>query len=1223
MTTTEPVSADVVLVVDVSTSMDYVMGSGTRWSALKTAADTFIGNFLTAGSGNRVSIAAYGGSNRNGNSKDDYCIIQNWTTDAAIAKASYNYSHVVGSGGLRQHYFNDTEYNYGATNSQAGFRGADDLLDNSTNKIKYVIYMSDGEANVCYANRTQGDLICTNIVHAIFGHNDSCYQWIYTPALTDGTRTCSYLGNYINPSTGEDSSAFCARSAVAQLADLVANYDVKVFTIGFSDDAASSSVLSNQYATYKSAEDGVQLNQVYQEISEEITLASKPWTVFDLMGSYVVFDSFAADSAGTPYATFDGTKKEITWDVAAQAEDSPSTTHTFTLSYYVTLNMTNLNVWGKDDGGNYKFNPSNGDTKLTYKITEKDGLGNVVRTHYAMAAFDVPEVSADIYTVTLNHYLDDAATPFKTETIKGCAGSAALNLDSKISEQAGITYTGRDVLNSSGATFAFTSANDGTVINYSYKTGHALTIHYVDELGTSLTGDYTDVVEYNSPYSVASPSIPGYHLQDATKAVVSGTMPSSDLTLTVVYVQDEYAVTYTFSGASPAGVAVPTDSSSPYHYNDSVAVLGVSSQPAGWTFNGWTIGGNSVGDTFTITGPTQLVGTWTQARYTLDEIYQFADPADLITYQSALTDAGQAAYGFIDQDARAQVLANDAYTDYLNGLAPTDTAMSYDDFVGDGSAYAAAALDEAEAARDAAMVSPLGTFHATYTDLVTGTTLENVYVKNSSVHPHGYEYSITPQTLPDFKTQLAEGSNPGTLTHDTTVLFRLVNDLFSVTVNHYLEVKPGTDGAVTVGGKNYKLQESVSGGSYNSEDTYTISANDYGGYTVNTSVSDHFGDEYSYTMGTGDATHSLYYDIAKYSADFTFTSTDNPSVSLPTAQTDLWHGIDTVTNPGITAPAGWDFKGWYTDEGLTAAYTFGTEVTSDLHLYGSWSRETYDVSFAFVGDKPASAAAPAAQEDIPFQGHVTEPDSSTYSGGYDTDSQDFTFLGWFKDVDGVTGYNFSDEVTANHTVYGKWAVVSQKYSYTVEHYVDGVKVFDNPGTAALNYGTAITDTQAAACAADVSDSRFTTAVGHNYLTFSSATGCTISENESSNIVRCYYVTNEYTLTIHYIYPDNSPAASDSTNEVAYGATYSVDAPSIAHHDVFLRPNDDSATLSGRTVAGTMPGHDVELTVVYTPYEQYKYIVNYYWTNLEGTDVSLGKYESTLIWNGDDYTVPAD
>ena len=68
----------------------------------------------------------------------------------------------------------------------------------------------------------------------------------------------------------------------------------------------------------------------------------------------------------------------------------------------------------------------------------------------------------------------------------------------------------------------------------------------------------------------------------------------------------------------------------------------------------------------------------------------------------------------------------------------------------------------------------------------------------------------------------------------------------------------------------------------------------------------------------------------------------------------------------------------------------------------------------------------------------------------------------------------------------------------------------------------------------------------------------------------YYNANSYTLTIHYVYADNSEAAADYTATVNYGVEYSVVSPEI-----------NGYTADQLIVEGTMPAEDVVFTVIYT------------------------------------------
>lgn len=64
------------------------------------------------------------------------------------------------------------------------------------------------------------------------------------------------------------------------------------------------------------------------------------------------------------------------------------------------------------------------------------------------------------------------------------------------------------------------------------KGSYPLTIHYVYASGGAAKPDHTEVLNFGAPYSVISPSIPGY---TADKPVVTGTMPAAPVTVTVTY----------------------------------------------------------------------------------------------------------------------------------------------------------------------------------------------------------------------------------------------------------------------------------------------------------------------------------------------------------------------------------------------------------------------------------------------------------------------------------------------------------------------------------------------------------------------------------------------------------------------------------------------------------------------------------------------------------------
>lgn len=64
------------------------------------------------------------------------------------------------------------------------------------------------------------------------------------------------------------------------------------------------------------------------------------------------------------------------------------------------------------------------------------------------------------------------------------------------------------------------------------KGSYLLTIHYVYASGEEAKPDHTEALDFGTPYSVPSPSIPGY---TADNPVVTGTMPAAPVTVTVTY----------------------------------------------------------------------------------------------------------------------------------------------------------------------------------------------------------------------------------------------------------------------------------------------------------------------------------------------------------------------------------------------------------------------------------------------------------------------------------------------------------------------------------------------------------------------------------------------------------------------------------------------------------------------------------------------------------------
>ena len=102
-----------------------------------------------------------------------------------------------------------------------------------------------------------------------------------------------------------------------------------------------------------------------------------------------------------------------------------------------------------------------------------------------------------------------------------------------------------------------------------------------------------------------------------------------------------------------------------------------------------------------------------------------------------------------------------------------------------------------------------------------------------------------------------------------------------------------------------------------------------------------------------------------------------------------------------------------------------------------------------------------------------------------------------------------------------------------------------------------------------------------------------------------YYTDVYTLTVHYVYADNTQAATDEVRNLAYNVGYTVPSPII----VGYTPDQD-------TVRGIMGEANVEVTVVYN-INSHNLTINY--VNEDATAQVADSYTTTLNYN-DNYSV---
>ena len=150
------------------------------------------------------------------------------------------------------------------------------------------------------------------------------------------------------------------------------------------------------------------------------------------------------------------------------------------------------------------------------------------------------------------------------------------------------------------------------------------------------------------------------------------------------------------------------------------------------------------------------------------------------------------------------------------------------------------------------------------------------------------------------------------------------------------------------------------------------------------------------------------YDITVYAKwqinQFTINFNSNGGSAVDSITKDYNTPITKPANPTMT---GYTFKGWFTDEGLTKAYTFKNMPAYDQVLYAKWEIGTYKIKFVTAGPAIADIS-------YKYEAEIAPLPTTTRSG--------YTFVGWFMDNKYTTEFNLTHMPGENVSVYAKWEI---------------------------------------------------------------------------------------------------------------------------------------------------------------------------------------------------------
>ena len=202
-----------------------------------------------------------------------------------------------------------------------------------------------------------------------------------------------------------------------------------------------------------------------------------------------------------------------------------------------------------------------------------------------------------------------------------------------------------------------------------------------------------------------------------------------------------------------------------------------------------------------------------------------------------------------------------------------------------------------------------------------------------------------------------------------------------------------------------------------------------------------------------------------------------------------------------------------------------------------------------------------------------------------TDEYTYEFLGWSLKSDG-TGNTYGatstlPTVKESVTYYTAFKEIANEY--TVNYLVDD-KAVEGYSDETHAYNSEVTVPGAY------------TKIGYT-VTEWKAEGITVTDGKFTMPARNVTFTatseiNSYTLTVKYVFEDNTEAATTYTGSVTYNSGYSVTSPAVTGY-----------TADQLTVSGTMPADNVEVPVTYKA-NTYKVTVNYVYS--DGTTASETK-----------------
>ncbi|MDR0524185.1 MAG: leucine-rich repeat protein [Candidatus Methanoplasma sp.] len=137
-------------------------------------------------------------------------------------------------------------------------------------------------------------------------------------------------------------------------------------------------------------------------------------------------------------------------------------------------------------------------------------------------------------------------------------------------------------------------------------------------------------------------------------------------------------------------------------------------------------------------------------------------------------------------------------------------------------------------------------------------------------------------------------------------------------------------------------------------------------------------------------------------------------------------GGSTIDLPERPTRGGYQFSGWFRDDGLLTQWIFASDrVSGDTTLYAKWDAigEPYATTYTVTFDSRGGPALPPITG-VDYNSRIVAPPAPGITG--------YRLSGWFKDDGLLDQWDFAaDRVTGDTTLYAEWVVKS----YIVKYYL--------------------------------------------------------------------------------------------------------------------------------------------------------------------------------------------